>query len=159
MPVGGKPPGRRWLNAASWLAPACLRQRARRLLNQTWGTESRVLSPQPGFRQGAEAQLEPGPCAITLRPASVLLRGEPHLAAAQDSLRSTFMGRIPFCPQDLTTQGRSRCYDPHFTDGQTGLPTWQGGPSDSQPSALSIMMRLNRKKSGTLVSGILNHHV
>lgn len=91
MPVGGKPPGRRWLNAASWLAPACLRQRARRLLNQTWGTESRAWSPQPGFRQGAEAQLEPGPCA---QPVSS--EGEPHLPAAQDSLQSTFMGRVPF---------------------------------------------------------------
>ena len=127
MPVGGKPPGRRWLNAASWLAPACLRQRARRLLNQTWGTESRALSPQPGFRQRAEAQLEPGPCAITLGPASVLLRGEPHRPAAQDSLQSTFMGRIPFCPHDVTTQGRSHCYDPHFTYGQTEPQRGGGG--------------------------------
>lgn len=39
MPVGGK--HRHWqkVNAASWLAPATS-PASRRLLNQTWGTES-----------------------------------------------------------------------------------------------------------------------
>ncbi len=31
-----KPPGIRWLNAMSWLAPACFLHRARLLLNHTW---------------------------------------------------------------------------------------------------------------------------
>lgn len=36
MADDGKPPGIRWLNAISWLAPACFLHLARLLLNQTW---------------------------------------------------------------------------------------------------------------------------
>lgn len=36
MAEDGNPPGMRWLNAISWLAPACFLQRARRLLNHTF---------------------------------------------------------------------------------------------------------------------------
>lgn len=44
MAEGGNPPGMRWLNAISWLAPACFLQRALRLLNHTFrGNKTRVF--------------------------------------------------------------------------------------------------------------------
>lgn len=43
MADGGKPPGMRWLNAISWLAPACFLHRALLLLNHTWKPKKRAF--------------------------------------------------------------------------------------------------------------------
>lgn len=61
--------------------------------------ERRMVSPQPGSWQSAEIA-GTGPPAVPLHPASTFpdRKTFSHLRAAQDSLPSTFIGMVPFCP-------------------------------------------------------------